>query len=191
MPGEPACRRGGQRCVEAAGRHTDDHAEQDLELTDRAGLARRDETEAKQRAAREHDRSRSEPVGERSPEERGRAHAQEIEQRRGRDARPGPAGRRRHRLQEDAERHHRAHPEAGYDDAGADDDPAVEDLHGARPSRPPARSARSQRHNRRCRTGRGGAPNRSGCGWAGLVAALGHQIENIVACRASDRRLVA
>ena len=129
MPAEPACCRGGQRCIEAAGRHTDDHAEQDLELTDRAGLARRCEPEAEQCAAREHDRSRSEPVGERSPEERGRTHVQEIEQRRRRDARPRPAGRRRHRLQKDAERHHRAHPETGYDDARADDDPAVKDLH--------------------------------------------------------------
>jgi hypothetical protein len=55
MPGEPACRRGGQRCVEAAGRHADDHTKQDLELADCGGLARCDETETQQCAAREHD----------------------------------------------------------------------------------------------------------------------------------------
>ena len=67
MPREPACRRGGQWCVETAGRHTDDHAEQDLELTDRAGLARRHEAEAQEGAAREDDRSGSIAIGERPP----------------------------------------------------------------------------------------------------------------------------
>jgi hypothetical protein len=62
MLGEPACRGGGQRCVETAGRNADNHAEQDLELADGAGLARRDEAEAQERAAREHNGSRSEPV---------------------------------------------------------------------------------------------------------------------------------
>ena len=129
MPGEPPCRRRRQRRIKAAGRNADDHAEQDLELSDGGGLARRDEAEAQERTAREHDRSRSEPVGERSPQERRRAHAQEVEQCGRRDARARPARRRRHRLQEDAERHHRAHAEAGYDDAGADNDPTVKDLH--------------------------------------------------------------
>ena len=67
MPGEPAGRRGGEWCVKAAGRHTDDHTKEDLELADRRGLARRHESDAQECPAREHDRARSVAIGERAP----------------------------------------------------------------------------------------------------------------------------
>ena len=135
MPREPARRRRGHRCVEAARRQPDQHAEQELELAEGGRPARRHQAETEQRAARQHDRARAEPVGECAPEERARPHAEPVDQRRRRDARAGPAHRLGHRRQEYGERQHRAHADARDDDPHRDDDPAVEELHDAERSR--------------------------------------------------------
>src|SRR5437667_407310 len=84
-------------------------------------------------AAEEQDGAWAEPIGERAPDERSDAHAEEVEERGGRDPRPGPPGRGGHGLEKDPEREHRPEPDAGHDDAGTDDDPAVEELHRLRP----------------------------------------------------------
>jgi hypothetical protein len=133
MPREPAGGRRRHRRVQTARREADDHAEGDLELRKGGRLARHYRAEAEQDAAQEHDGARAEPVGERAPEERTDAHAEEVEEGGRRDVRARPACRRGQGLEEDPEREHRPEPDTGDDDPRADDDPAVEDLHGLRP----------------------------------------------------------
>src|SRR2546425_2739158 len=78
-------------------------------------------------------------LAERAERERD-GHGPEADtERGGRDPRAGPAHRPRHGLEEDAERKHRADPDAGHDDPRADDDPAVEELHESVPSARPSR----------------------------------------------------
>src|SRR6266851_2950235 len=127
---EPAGGGGGQGSVEAARRETHQHPEQELELAERRGLARGDEPEPEQTAADEQDGAGAEPIGERAPEESAHAHPEPVDQRGGRDSGPGPPHRLGHGLEEDAERQHRPHADTGDDDPDADDNPAVEDLHG-------------------------------------------------------------
>ena len=122
---DPGARHRHHRRIEAAGGDPDQHAEQQLELPQAGGLARRDQAGAEQHAARQHDDAGAEPVGQRAPEERGEPHAEEIDRRRRRDAAARPAHRFRNRLQEHRQRQHRAEADAGHQRARADDDPAV------------------------------------------------------------------
>ena len=102
-----------------------------MPLAKGGGLTCPHDPEAEQNAPAEHDGARPEPIGERAPRERGDAHAEVVEERRRRDIGARPAHRFGHGLKKDAEREHRAEPDTGDDDAGAHDDPAVEELHRA------------------------------------------------------------
>ncbi len=86
MAREPARRGRGHRRVQAARRHTDDDAEQQLEPAERGRLAGRDQTQPEQRATGQDHRARAEPVGQRPPGEGAGAHRQEVEERGGGDA---------------------------------------------------------------------------------------------------------
>jgi hypothetical protein len=113
------------RCIEAAGRYTDQHAEQQLELEERCRAARGDKSEAEEHASEQHDNARAEAVGHHAPQEGGGAHAQEIECRGRRYAAARPACIRRYRLKKNRKREHRADADAGHQHARADNDPPV------------------------------------------------------------------
>ena len=117
------------RRIEAAGGHTDNHAEQQLELEERRRAARADEAKAEERASKQHDEARAEAVGHHAPQEGGGTHAQEIEGGGRRYAAARPAGVRCDRLKENRKRHHRADADAGHQHARADDDPSVRQPH--------------------------------------------------------------
>ena len=109
VSGEPSGRRGRHRRVEAPRRQPDEHPEQELELEQGGGLARRHQAKAEQGAAAEHDRARAQAIRERAPHERAEAHGDPVQQRHRRDGAAAPAHRVGHRLEEDAEREERAH----------------------------------------------------------------------------------
>jgi hypothetical protein len=77
----------------------------------------RDEADAEEHAAEQHDDARAEAIGQDAPQEGRSPHAQEIERCGGGNAAARPAGVGGYRLQEDGEREHGADADAGHQHA--------------------------------------------------------------------------
>lgn len=122
---DPGARKRHHRRIEAAGGDPDQHAEAELELPQALRLACGHQAKPEQQAAGQHHDAGAEAIRQRAPGERRKAHAEEIQRRRGRHPGARPAHRIGDRLQEHGERQHGAEADAGHQRARADDDPAI------------------------------------------------------------------
>jgi len=76
---DPGARHRDHRRIEAAGRDPDQHAEEELELPQARGLARADQSNTEQHATGQHHDAGAETVGQRTPEEGGKSHGEEVD----------------------------------------------------------------------------------------------------------------